>query len=93
MSEEPGRLRRDPALASDKFINPLHRHTDVVCKCNLCDAERSEKLLVQYLAGMCGDSVGGNHRFEVRWESNPARHVTGQTVRFMPSLCGMLDSR
>ena len=62
LSEKPGRLRRDPALASDEFINPLHRHTDVVCKCDLCDAERSEKLLVQYLAGMCGDSVGGNHR-------------------------------
>ena len=51
-SEQPGRLRRHPPLAADKFVDTLNWNPQVLGNGNLSQAERLEELLVQNLAWM-----------------------------------------
>jgi hypothetical protein len=57
LREEPRRLRRNTALASNQLIDALDRDSEVLRKGNLGPTEGHEELLEKNLTGMGGNTV------------------------------------
>jgi len=59
--QQPRGLRRHSTLASYQLVDALNRNTEVLGKGDLRQAERLEKLLIQYFTGMGRDSLSRQH--------------------------------
>jgi hypothetical protein len=58
--EQPSRLGRHAALASDELIDPLNRYAEMLRKSDLTHAQGLQEVLQQDLAGMGGNPVLGS---------------------------------
>jgi hypothetical protein len=61
LAKQPGCFRGNAALATNKFVHPLGRYPDVVCKLDLSDTERSQELLEKDLARVGRRAMGWDH--------------------------------
>ena len=61
LREQPRRVRGHASLASNDFIDALHRDADMRREFDLREIERAQVLGHQYGAGMSGYAVSWNH--------------------------------
>jgi len=63
LPEQPGRLRRHPALAAHQFVDPLGRDLGMGSQGNLGHAHRLQELGQKDLARVGWDAMGRDHGF------------------------------